>query len=154
MPARKRCFWRLKAKDLRIDHFRAHVSAAPLKQYKEFCLPSSGSKFPRSRERGPIEADRRWAQGWWFGWYFRAHVSAAPLKRRMHAACSHHAKDFRAHVSAAPLKPPASRRGQRSTATFPRSRERGPIEARKRTSCAISPKRFPRSRERGPIEAA
>ena len=60
--------------------------------------------FPRSHERGPIEAyARRWG-----------------LRREFY---------FRAHMSAAPLKQAASRSWRISLRPFPRSHERGPIEA-------------------------
>src|SRR5579885_2636221 len=60
--------------------------------------------FPRSSERGPIEATpnqdgiRRAAR------YFRAHLSAAPLKRCNPPNPLLPSAHFRAHLSAAPLK--------------------------------------------------
>src|SRR5271157_430471 len=61
-------------------HFRAHVSAAPLKQLKFQRLELGLRIFPRSRERGPIEAWIYWLPPRTSALYFRAHVSAAPLK--------------------------------------------------------------------------
>src|SRR5271157_1101036 len=62
-------------------HFRAHVSAAPLKQLKFQRLELGLRIFPRSRERGPIEAGPRLGRSR-CSLHFRAHVSAAPLKPR------------------------------------------------------------------------
>ena len=84
--------------------------------------------FPRSRERGPIEASTNFVTPMYFR-NFRAHVSAAPLKR---------------------IRLPAA---QRLRLAFPRSRERGPIEASNRLRLSPTMQLFPRSRERGPIEA-
>ena len=59
---------------------RAHVSAAPLKPLEFWLTPRMPVTFPRSRERGPVEA-RRTVRFRLESTYFRAHVSAAPLKR-------------------------------------------------------------------------
>src|SRR5579883_521721 len=109
--------------------------------------------FPRSSERGPIEA-------------------AIPRNLSIHSC------HFRAHPSAAPLKPISKPFTFSATKTFPRSSERGPIEASRkdgpregkdfhfRAHPSAAPLklqrihfsqhsrfRFPRSSERGPIEA-
>ena len=87
--------------------FRAHVSAAPLKrQFRDRCTCRNHS-FPRSRERGPVEAPSR----------------DAPRDQFVR---------FRAHVSAAPLKLGSKRLSYHSSCLFPRSRERGPVEAARR----------------------
>jgi len=85
--------------------FRAHVSAAPLKQLVFVQLQQVAAWFPRSRERGPIEA------------------------RPLNYLTSSRSSGFRAHVSAAPLKHALARQPPVRPAAFPRSRERGPIEA-------------------------
>src|SRR5271157_415481 len=60
-------------------------------------------RFPRSRERGPIEAlPRRLRLR--RNSHFRAHVSAAPLKQKLSPPPDIAELNFRAHVSAAPLK--------------------------------------------------
>ncbi len=84
--------------------------------------------FPRSYERGPIEARKTLGFG----------LSIRP---------------FRVPMNAAPLKlsevPTSSKRGIR----FPRSYERGPIEANVSGTVSDIGGGFPRSYERGPIEA-
>ena len=61
--------------------FRARVSAAPL---KPFMRPENmmvcATLFPRSRERGPVEALPPGLYADWLRIDFRARVSAAPLK--------------------------------------------------------------------------
>ena len=111
--------------------FRAHLSAAPLKQLPLASAERWGSIFPRSSERGPIEALGILTMLSTVGNYFRAHLSAAPLKLANQIA------------------------GRRNVTGFPRSSERGPIEARE-SSCPLAHLAhggFPRSSERGPIEA-
>src|SRR5437660_1637246 len=60
-------------------YFRAHMSAAPLKPRWRESAPALPLEFPRSHERGPIEAfvprNHLSVNG-----HFRAHMSAAPLK--------------------------------------------------------------------------
>ena len=58
MSARKRCFRRLETSGLYISHFRAHMSAAPLKRFTITPKRLALTAFPRSHERGPIEALR------------------------------------------------------------------------------------------------
>src|SRR5579875_810992 len=86
--------------------------------------------FPRSPDRGPIEA------GVVGGW-----PEGQPL-------------DFRDHQIAAPLKHCALTLKRKMDVIFPRSPDRGPIEALSVCawcwSCAAA---FPRSPDRGPIEA-
>src|SRR5579883_2980962 len=89
------------------QYFRAHLSAAPLKQYKGQYSHSSKREFPRSPERGPIEATQ---------------TAVARVQRE--------AAHFRAHLSAAPLKQYKGQYSHSSKREFPRSPERGPIEAR------------------------
>ncbi len=84
--------------------FRAHLSAAPLKLVLRQRSGSNGSAFPRSSERGPIEA---------------------LLAEQCHQNLSY----FRAHLSAAPLKLVPERDIGEGEVVFPRSSERGPIEA-------------------------
>src|SRR6516225_4076730 len=87
------------------------------------------SQFPRSIERGPIEAC-----------YPRPRLAPLPY--------------FRAQLSAAPLKQGVRHYKIILAAQFPRSIERGPIEAMlSLTILLLSMIVFPRSIERGPIEA-
>ena len=86
------------------SHFRAHPSAAPLKHPEFSPLYEAGKGFPRSPERGPVEARTSMRRASWRG-YFRAHPSAAPLKQ----------------FQSLPSLP--------SLVRFPRSPERGPVEA-------------------------
>src|SRR5579875_719098 len=92
-------------RERRRRHFRAHLSAAPLKRRRFGCIGGRSLLFPRSFERGPIEAKKPLVCVSWRSSYFRAHLSAAPLKLL-------HSLHF------APLY-----------LEFPRSFERGPIEA-------------------------
>jgi len=60
-------------------------------------------RFPRSLERGPIEAPGGMAvEGGWV--YFRVHSNAAPLKQASTRASTRQRGDFRVHSNAAPLK--------------------------------------------------
>ena len=108
------------------------MSAATLKRAQHAReLRRRDVAFPRSRERGHIEA--------------RDHAS--------HDSAS--SSRFRAHVSAATLKHGIDDRvATRRVPRFPRSRERGHIEAVMTVSMAATGYcEFPRSRERGHIEA-
>ena len=84
---------------------RAHMSAAPLKQFREPFVHGGHVVTPRSHERGPVEAWQRPAARNSRWRTLRAHMSAAPLKLRLVG-----------HVHPVP----------RGT---PRSHERGPVEA-------------------------
>src|SRR5258708_15976891 len=92
------------------------------------CLPGP-SEFPRSRDRGPIEA----------------------MKCRGSTAAAR--KHFRDHVIAAPLKHHTHRTVRLILAPFPRSRDPGPIEAISPLAGPPGELVLPRSRDRGPIEA-
>src|SRR5271157_366579 len=85
-------------------YFRAHVSAAPLKRSRPWLGSRGVHTFPRSRERGPIEASALCPTEYPPFMHFRAHVSAAPLKRLRVGRRRRDGPHFRAHVSAAPLK--------------------------------------------------
>ena len=56
--ARKPGAGSLKTEDLQRRYFRAHLSAAPLKREQLAALVPGCTVFPRSSERGPIEARR------------------------------------------------------------------------------------------------
>src|SRR5207244_230917 len=84
--------------------------------------------FPRSIDRGPIEAIREWSSKGTFR-HFRDRLIAAPLKLW--------------HDTAFPS----------TDYTFPRSIDRGPIEADKKLLARVIHIVFPRSIDRGPIEA-
>src|SRR5688572_3043126 len=85
-------------------NFRAHVSAAQLKRILENVLLSPPWSFPRSRERGPIEANKVSNSYFQLFSHFRAHVSAAQLKQLPMSRDLANWTNFRAHVSAAQLK--------------------------------------------------
>ena len=81
------------------------MSAAPLKPRMVSPQPTVESRFPRSNERGPVEARRAPSHNAAPFHHFRARMSAAPLKRDVLAAVRVVRLDFRARMSAAPLKP-------------------------------------------------
>ena len=90
---------------------------------------SQPAEFPRSADRGPIEA-------------------------RVASRCrSIRLRDFRDQLIAAPLKHACATRHACGAARFPRSADRGPIEARWRHALQRRHPLFPRSADRGPIEA-
>ena len=88
--------------------FRARLSAAPLKHALEPGPTNGVGFFPRSTERGPVEAVTLRGRGPDRAGPFRARLSAAPLK----------------HAEIASII--------RANCTFPRSTERGPVEAREK----------------------
>ena len=86
--------------------FRAQVSAAPLKPYRNLPRGKGGAALPRSSERGPVEARIVGDTSGGGVAAFRAQVSAAPLKPdRSDREVDSQVSAFRAQVSAAPLKP-------------------------------------------------
>ena len=114
------------------SHFRAHRSAAPLKHVSDQSRRCRRAhEFPRSSERGPIEATQspleppdlhRFPRS-----SERGPIEARSCESRLLTAQESY--DFRAHRSAAPLKPDPRRTSFAIGAQFPRSSERGPIEA-------------------------
>src|SRR5579884_2643152 len=109
--------------------------------------------FPRSRDRGPIEASNsrlvRWAS-----WYFRDHVIAAPLTPAVPLHPFVRAVDFRDHVIAAPLKRDAASVVVALLFDFRDHVIAAPLKRPLRFDARLRKVRFPRSRDRGPIEAA
>ncbi len=84
------------------------MTAAPLKHAGAMNFDAAFGDFPRSHDRGPIEA--------MFGKDFPCSDPTA----------------FRGHMTAAPLKRGRGRRGRSGgLGRFPRSHDRGPIEARR-----------------------
>src|SRR5258708_7556417 len=86
-------------------------------------------RFPRSRERGPVEATRAplvvgRARGFPRS-RGRGPVEANPARYAVRLP----QPAFRAHVSAAPLKLLGHPHAESRLGRFPRSRERGPVEA-------------------------
>ncbi len=108
--------------------FRDQLIAAPLKRIDVGSVAAALRAFPRSIDRGPIEAAR----------------SRIGRSRTL---------DFRDQLIAAPLKP-TSAASDVTALAFPRSIDRGPIEAL--AACPALPRgrAFPRSIDRGPIEAS
>ncbi len=88
-----------------LGYFRAHPSAAPLKLSASDTPRLDELVFPRSSERGPIEAGPKDRDSEFPCSYFRAHPSAAPLKLLSDYLLPLLDRNFRAHPSAAPLKP-------------------------------------------------
>ncbi len=87
--------------------FRGHMTAAPLKLAPLPCTPFLYRCFPRSHDRGPIEAKR-------LGVMrldppaFRGHMTAAPLMPSGSIPTIASIQTFRGHMTAAPLKPSGS----------------------------------------------
>ena len=134
--------------------FRVRKNAASLKHVAVASYTRGDAPFPRSKERGLIEAD---------GYYGASAVGAFP---------------FRVRKNAASLKPHRRARLPIETHAFPRSKERGLIEANawsgsktvsasfrvRKNAASLKPipgpggpviprSDFPRSKERGLIEA-
>src|SRR5437870_5223577 len=96
----------------------------------EFSAPLKSS-YPRSHERGPVEA-------------------STGNRREPGAECSIHA-----HMSVAPLKLFNCAGKSAAYPFYPRSHERGPVEAANAYIVKPGPtSAYPRSHERGPVEAA
>ena len=110
------------------ESFRVHTNAAPLKPVPTIARRPVPVIFPRSHERGPIEA-----------------IPTQPPFRSFYT--------FRVHTNAAPLKPILRLGVLTLRQPFPRSHERGPIEASRCSGAFRLATFFPRSHERGPIEA-
>ena len=133
---------------------RAHMSAAPLKQYASEPALARWINHPRSHERGPVEAQMLTAVSRIHARSIRAHMSAAPLKRIAAGDEDRRHPAIRAHMSAAPLKPPKlARLNRQPLKDHPRSHERGPVEANLPLAITASKTPHPRSHERGPVEA-
>ena len=109
--------------------------------------------FPRSFERGPIEAspdlvNRTHAE------QFPRSFERGPIEASMQIVIlCRNTWNFHVHLNVAPLKLTPSRRVPPGQRIFPRSFERGPIEASPHPLSAQRVVTFPRSFERGPIEA-
>ena len=88
-----------------MNAFRAHQSAAPLKQPLRAVAGMVREFLPCSPERGPVEAESLGVPLAWLAPAFRAHQSAAPLKRFPGVRC------------------------RRRLQNLPCSPERGPVEA-------------------------
>src|SRR5579875_3856333 len=85
--------------------------------------------FPRSFDRGPIEAMRIERTRDTRTDYFRDHLIAAPLKRAWKKGYISQDQHFRDHLIAAPLKLGVLCGKAVCKDLFPRSFDRGPIEA-------------------------
>ena len=109
--------------------------------------------FPRSKERGLIEAAGR-APGFTPRDRFpRSKERGLIEARQTSAPADRLARSFRVRKNAASLKLAYIAPNNRGGGSFPRSKERGLIEACKRCSQLFEGKFFPRSKERGLIEA-
>ena len=80
------------------------MNAAPLKPYKAHRETQALTVFPRSYERGPIEAYTGQGKDEQGLHHFRVHMNAAPLKQPVQPIRTWQAPDFRVHMNAAPLK--------------------------------------------------
>ena len=94
----------LKTEELEGRYFRDRKIAAPLKHHIASQVKGCLTTFPRSKDRGPIEAE----------------MLATHLSMR---------EDFRDRKIAAPLKLAERREFRTDPVGFPRSKDRGPIEA-------------------------
>ncbi len=110
-------------------------------------------RFPRSKDRGPIEACRCGFCVICGGCGFRGRKIAAPLKPKKRGRDAWNRTRFRGRKIAAPLKPLPSAAVFAVNWQFPRSKDRGPIEATDDRIIARIVSKFPRSEDRGPIEA-
>src|SRR5438105_476037 len=109
-------------------HIRAQLSAAPLKHTQDAKYSRFPQAYPRSAERGPIEAAKR-VESRSVCIDIRAQLSAAPLKPAAAKNRLSRPGDIRAQLSAAPLKQTAVFPLRIFKQLYPRSAERGPIEA-------------------------
>ncbi len=91
-----------------MDTFRVQTNAAPLKLRYIGEAGSSNDNFPRSNERGSIEACRRRIQRIRPQVAFRVQTNAAPLKPTYAGGAVASVTAFRVQTNAAPLKPGAS----------------------------------------------
>ncbi len=105
------------------------MNAAPLKHVRSRNRSLDCIAFPRSYERGPIEATRFLCGLHPHPRPFRVPMNAAPLKPRHDSHRRHGNGTFRVPMNAAPLKRLPCKRCGCGTHRFPRSYERGPIEA-------------------------
>src|SRR5579875_3119370 len=94
-------------------------------------------RFPRSPDRGPIEARKAPLMPRPASFHFRDHQIAAPLKLFLLQNQSSSLPYFRDHQIAAPLKLTELRHCASGERAFPRSPDRGPIEASKALRLAI-----------------
>ncbi len=110
---------------------------------------------PRSKDRGPIEAQgcRRGTQA--ARRYLRGQKTAAPLKPAgLSRETPQAPADLRGQKTAAPLKRLRGARSRPPGPLSPRSKDRGPIEAYCELSVLmLRSSESPRSKDRGPIEA-
>ena len=129
------------------------AQAVAIKVLRACARRSNRRTFPRSRERGPVEA-RSLVTDSRVGLFFRAHVSAAPLKHQARQGHPRRLQPFRAHVSAAPLKPVIPRRSLTiGLRAFRAHVSAAPLKHSQENASIKQTKHFPRSRERGPVEA-
>src|SRR5947209_4548062 len=89
---------------MNVNLFPRSRERGPIEATKLLVLGVACATFPRSRERGPIEASIVPGREYHEDANFRAHVSAAPLKPSLATGTGFAVSYFRAHVSAAPLK--------------------------------------------------
>ena len=145
---------RLRKKRQPVISFPRSIDRGPIEASSDLSVSIAGSRpFPRSIDRGPIEA-------LWFPWSLSVHNScfrdqliAAPLKRCRHCNIADSKTRFRDQLIAAPLKLYIQSSERSNLFLFPRSIDRGPIEAAGCPERCASLMAFPRSIDRGPIEA-
>ena len=108
--------------------FPRSIERGPIEAASCWHPPHDPLSFPRSIERGPIEA----------GPYllpclpssaFRVQLNAAPLKLLLHASRGAYRHVFPRSIERGPIEAPNTPAGRTLTCGFPRSIERGPIEA-------------------------
>ena len=109
--------------------------------------------FPRSSERGSVEAWQVPEKPRLLRAAFRVLRNAAPLKPDLGMVVEGQDPPFRVLRNAAPLKPAYFGQSATRLGSFPRSSERGSVEAGVKAECCTTRCRFPRSSERGSVEA-
>ncbi len=94
----------------------------------EYAMGKVAAVFPRSNERGSIEAKQRQAMSG-KSMAFRVQTNAAPLKRTPGTEYSRRIEGFPRSNERGSIEAALPRRSLRRWRDFPRSNERGSIEA-------------------------
>ena len=131
------------------------MTAAPLKPDEQTGMEMAGLSYPRSHDRGPIEARlRRHGRTALSVNYPRSH-DRGPIEASRPASTPDNEPNYPRSHDRGPIE--AARRCQRegfqNLEGSPRSHDRGPIEANCRAWACRCLVTYPRSHDRGPIEA-
>ena len=109
--------------------------------------------FPRSNERGSIEAPQGLIYGTIVRWFPRSNERGSIETQTYMPQAAQEYISFHVRMNVAQLKRKWHGLDGRRLCGFPRSNERGSIEAAFGGLVSFSHDRFPRSNERGSIEA-